>query len=312
MGPIAIIRIHATDMDALAQELDLKTPGVGGIALDEPFGIDEALLVRPAEDTLLVTPHGGVEIVRRISTRLAELGVTLAETADPMRVYPEACDIHEARMLEALARCESPRGVDLLLDQPRRWRDAGSDPDGPDPVLHRLLQAPIVVAMGRPNIGKSSLLNALAAERVALVWDQEGTTRDHVGVRLVLDGLAVHWIDAPGITGAPDERDRPEIRALAPVLERAALVVCAHDASDPPGARVEAVEALAPRGVDRIRVALRADLTPDHGHEDRALCVCSARTGEGIVDLARRVRSSLVPDAALGDPRPWPFWRAGV
>jgi len=303
MGPIGVIRIYADDMDALARGLNLPVPPQGAIRLAPVLDLDEALLTRIDARTLLLTPHGGVEIVRRLSTRLTEHGVPLATDQDPTSVYPEAADIHEARALDALARCASPRGVDLLLDQPRRWRDADPECECADPRLDRVIDPPTVVAIGRPNIGKSSLLNALASERVALAADHEGTTRDHIGVLVTLDGLAVQWIDAPGLTGDPGEDDRPEVRALAPALDRAALIVHAIDTRDPDPSLS------APAGVPVLTVALRSDLAPDGGASGLSAVACSARTGDGIADLARAVRAALVPDAALDDPRPWRFWR---
>src|SRR6185295_9623266 len=115
---------------------------------------------------------------------------------------------------------------------------------------------PTVVAIGPPNIGKSTLLNALAGRSVAIVADEPGTTRDHVGVRLDLAGLVVNYIDTPGLDprGAHEAIQR-EAQDLARDAARAAdlVLLC----SDPANA--------APTGVparDTLRLGLRADLGP--------------------------------------------------
>ena len=309
-GPVAIIRISATDLESHAQTLGFRIPRIGGVSLVPLFGIDHAVAARPDGRTLMVTPHGGIRIVRRLSERLEAIGFPREVDRSPREVYPEAHSEMEASMLAALAASPSPRAVDILLAQPARWGASADDTGTADPRLDRLLSPPTVVVLGRPNIGKSSLLNALASERVALDADHEGTTRDHVGVTLTLDGLGVHWIDAPGIPDDPGALDRAEFEVLGPVIERADLIVLAADASDAP----ESLDALpigVPAHAPRIRLGLRADAAGgvEGGGFD---AVCSAKTGAGVHGVARMIRAALVPDSALADPRPWRFWGAGA
>src|SRR5690606_29621187 len=122
-------------------------------------------------------------------------------------------------------------------------------------LLNRLVTPPTVVALGPPNIGKSTLLNALAKRGVAIVADQPGTTRDHVGVRLDLGGLVVTYIDTPGIdaAGAGDaiQREAQEL-ALSAAASADLVLLCADATSGflaPPTGSGEA-----------LRVGLRADL----------------------------------------------------
>ena len=87
--------------------------------------IDEGIAVRLTNDVAQLMPHGGPRVVQRLTQRLTELGVVLGSTVEvnPAEVYPEAADNFEALMLAALARAASPLAIDLLLDQPRRWRN---------------------------------------------------------------------------------------------------------------------------------------------------------------------------------------------
>ncbi|QKK10189.1 MAG: GTP-binding protein [Planctomycetota bacterium] len=116
-------------------------------------------------------------------------------------------------MLETLSRAVSPRAVDLLLDQPARWAAQGLpapplDTPSTSPelsrVLDRLVVPPLVVAIGPSNVGKSTLLNRLAGRPVAVTADEPGTTRDHVGSLVDLDGLIVRYVDTPGLQARRD------------------------------------------------------------------------------------------------------------
>src|SRR5260370_4715086 len=88
--------------------------------------------------------------------------------------------------------------------------------------------------MGRPNVGKSSLLNALLGDERALVSPTPGTTRDPVDTELIFDGVPVVLIDTAGIRRKSSSRDRLERYSLLPgihALERADAVLLVIDAS---------------------------------------------------------------------------------
>jgi tRNA modification GTPase len=235
---------------------------------------------------------------------LREAGLIEAREVEASDGHPEAKSIVEARMLDVLARAASPLAVDLLLDQPRRWESAAAKSDaGLDKMLDRLVDPALVVAMGPANVGKSTLVNALAGRAVAIVADEPGTTRDHVGVLLDLGGVVVRYLDTPGIreTGDAIEREAQEIAVRA--AEAADLIVLLGDTSSPEPDRVIS----AARGTAaRLTVALRSDLgVPAWKHE----LAVSAKTGAGIAALVARMREAIVPTAALEDARPWRFWK---
>lgn len=261
-------------------------------------------------------PHGGPVVVRNLAAALHAAGLHRhTGPEDPAADYPEARTEVEARMLAALARCASPRAIDLLLDQPRRWgltptTEPGITDCALDRVRNRLLRPPMVVAIGYPNVGKSTLVNALAGRGVSITADQPGTTRDHVGVELDLDGLVVHYVDTPGLGegAAGDGAILAEAQQLAVQAARGAdLILLCGDAGRPD-----------PRGLlDRVggeAVALVVGLRSDLGDPpwDADLCVgdlhrsgAGADALEALVDL---IVETLVPRAALHDPRPWRFW----
>ncbi len=304
VGAVSILRVIADDLEPVFKALNLQPLTIGQIRLASLLGLDDALIARFNQSSLLVMPHGGIGITRAISQAFTELGIELAQENDPQSVYPEAQDIHEARMLQALAIAQSPIAVDLLLDQPTRWRSApNSDSVADSSVLIRLLNPPLVVAVGRANIGKSSLVNALAGASIAMVSDLAGTTRDHVGVMLDLSGLAVRWVDTPGI----DEQVAvgEELHLAGPVISSADLVLHAIDHEDPTGEIDPRLAPLVGSSTPVLRAGVRSDKGPAASLVD---CSCSSHTGEGIETLATTIKNRLIPPQALADPRPWRFW----
>jgi len=311
IGAIAMIRVVHPDPG----QLGMTNPRDRQVRLAKLWEIDEGVVVRWDPDSIMLMPHGGIAIVRAISSKLSELGVPLAEFDDPCAVYPEADSEIEAYMLAALARAPSPLAIDLLLDQPRRWRALGIDTieraNAEDDlsegvVLSRLIEPVIVAAVGRANVGKSTLINALVGEHVALIADLAGTTRDHVGVLVDLGGLVVRWIDTPGI----DERveDGCEINLALGVVRRADLIVHCVD-SDDVDARLDHRLFKAVRGdAQLLVVGTRADLGEHQSGVDLRISINADGSMLGIESLVERISERLVPASAMADPRPWRFW----
>jgi tRNA U34 5-carboxymethylaminomethyl modifying GTPase MnmE/TrmE len=311
---IAIIQLEAKDgaaMDAALDTLGCRDVKPGQLALRNLCDIDTGLIVRWTEAMTQLMPHGGAAVVIGMIDALSARGLMEATIADPRLLYPEAADEIEARMLNALAHAASPLAIDLLLDQPRRWRavaGAGSSRDSQlasrhdpqlDRTLNHLLIPPLVVLLGPANVGKSTLTNTLAGRGVSIVADEPGTTRDHVGVLLDMAGLVVRWVDTPGLRDAADAIETQARAAALDLAGRADLLILVGDAGHlPPTMRGNS-------NGHEITVALRADL----GQERFASKVAvSVKTGQGISDLVMAIRERLVPNSAMTDGRPWKFW----
>lgn len=300
IGCIQVRTPDAGALDAFITNTRLDTP-IGTPGLRDLFGIDRGLVLRWDQTTLDLFPHGGPAIMRRIAAHLDSIGLV----RDSGAAYPEATDEFEQRMLETLAVAASPLAVDLLLDQPRRWRahSGGGLADGV--VLDRLVRPPLVAAVGPSNIGKSTLLNALAGRSVSIVADEPGTTRDHVGASLDLGGLVVRYLDTPGRLTDARGVDRQAIECAERAVASADLVLdCGDPGTAPVGSTVGSTVGVAV-GADRIRVCLRSDLGQAGWEADATVC---ARDGAGVGDLAVLIRDRLVPTGVLSDPRPWRFW----
>jgi tRNA modification GTPase len=116
-------------------------------------------------------------------------------------------------------------------------------------------RGPEVAFAGRSNVGKSSLVNALAGRDVAIVAATPGTTRDALEVRLVLAGVPVTLIDTAGLRETSDPVEAEGVRRALARAEAADLVLEVVDASDPEGVAAVSVGA-------RVRVANKIDLAP--------------------------------------------------
>jgi tRNA modification GTPase len=152
-----------------------------------------------------------------------------------------------------------------------------------------------LVIAGRPNAGKSSLLNRLAGYDAAIVTPVPGTTRDVLRERIEIDGLPLHILDTAGLRESPDEVEAEGIRRAHREIGRADRVLFVVDATDPAAlaaaeADIAALPASVPRTVvmnkiDRAAVAARIDPGAD-GPAAGATLWLSATTGEGL-DLLR-------------------------
>lgn len=163
----------------------------------------------------------------------------------------------------------------------------------------RLRDGYTVAIVGVPNVGKSSLLNALARRDVAIVSDRAGTTRDVLEVHLDLGGWPVTLLDTAGLHDSADEIEQEGMtRARARAADadlRLVMVEAGMDAGVP-----QALEAI--RAGDHLIVANKADrLTQEPEWRDDALLV-SALTGQGIDDLIAEIERRA--DVRMGGQEP--------
>jgi tRNA modification GTPase len=300
-GAIAVLRVSGDGaaVDAVAAAVGAAGLAPARMALRPIAGVDRALACRLDARTLLLFPHAGRAIVERIVAAVERAGAQREDFDDALAAFPEARDRVEARALLALSRAASPLAADVLLAQRERWsrvHERGEVDAATARALARLLHPPLVAAVGPPNVGKSSLLNALAGRSVSIVADEPGTTRDHVGAMIDLGGLVVRWIDCPGFDSRDtDPLSRSAQLAAAEIADAADLVISCGDAAS---------GFLSDAHPGALRIGLRADL----GRVGGAAAWVSVRTGEGLDHLVHVVRERLVPRAVLDDERAWRFW----
>jgi tRNA modification GTPase len=162
-----------------------------------------------------------------------------------------------------------------------------------DEVLARSRQGSLlrsgihVVLAGRPNVGKSSLLNRLAGEERAIVTPQPGTTRDALREPIQIEGVPLVVVDTAGLRVASDMVERLGIERTQQELERADVVLAVFDATR----GRDALENL-PAGTQCIEVYNKVDLAPGFVPPAGALAL-SAKTGEGIEQLRRALLETM-------------------
>ena len=300
-GAIGVLHLHGNLIPVLEQ-LGVRIPEVGATTLADVREIDEAVIARTELDSCLLMPHGGPRVRQLISEALVELGVELtnSRSIDPRTAWPEAGDSIEALMLEALAMTESPRAIPLLLAQPERHRRNPGGTDG-DPerarALKHLLSPPLIGVAGHPNVGKSTLLNRLSGREVAITADLEGTTRDAVVSRVLLDGVACELADLPGRRSSDDRIEQRAIKLSDQFIRNAdLLLLVVEDPDQPPPDLGRKPDIVVLNKVDRQ--------PPSIDFEGPAV---SALTGSGIDQLAVLMRERLVPDRYLESSEPWPL-----
>lgn len=146
------------------------------------------------------------------------------------------------------------------------------------PAAERLREGLEFVILGPPNAGKSTLLNALAGEAVAIVSDLPGTTRDAVGVRVDLGGVPVRLTDTAGLRETNDVIEAEGIRRAKVKAEKADFVILVAAPGEP--------FAQPSAGAGVLRVRTKADLT---SAQEMGAFYVSAKTGVGMAELRARL-----------------------
>ena len=136
-----------------------------------------------------------------------------------------------------------------------------------------------VVVAGPPNSGKSSLVNAIAGSKRAIVTDIPGTTRDHIDIPLAIGGIPILLTDTAGLRQSGDVVERIGVERARALVDGADILLWLGDPADAPGhSRL-------------IRVHARADL-PNRKVVPHDSVATSAVTGAGIADLLGTIRAS--------------------
>jgi len=210
--------------------------------------------------------------INALIEEITQLRILVESTLD----FPE----EEIEFLENAQARERLKAVKAKLQTLRAGAKQGK-------ILREGIQ---LVLAGAPNVGKSSLLNRLAGEEVAIVTAVAGTTRDRVKESIHINGIPIHVIDTAGLRETSDEVEAKGIERSWDAIRMADLVIFLTDPSSASeGLRGKILESL-PAKCPFLDVLNKADLLP--APQKSALTgeiVISAKTGEGIDALRQKI-----------------------
>lgn len=309
----------------------------GGTTLDEVI-----VGAAPQGDGVLVGPlaeincHGGPVAAHDVGEELGELGADRLEWSDFASAFSALSD-HESHALDALTAAPTRRALRAAiaafdgipgqrLSELRARAEETTTPKGTTELVsdvesaleaHRAAQALFrprrLAVVGPPNVGKSSLVNALLGRQRLLVHELPGTTRDTVDVSLALSGWPVILVDTAGIRDTEDEVERLGVKRSVDAIRDADAAIVVLDATDPDTGLLERLRTIPQAHV--IPVLNKADLIDETGGASRIppraqepggcsaeetpvpfFVWTSALTGEGVKELGDR----LLEEAGLG------------
>ena len=319
-GAIGVVRVWGAGAVETVDALFRPARG-GSLSSSEPGALrfgrlgagegDEVVAVITGDDPpeVEVHGHGGSAAIALVVGAFVRAGVEVRQPSAWVR--RAAGSVIEAEARVDLTLATTLRGAEILLEQAdgavgRALSEAGAlvetDPRAALACLERLRDNAAVglrliggwsVALaGRPNVGKSSLLNALAGFERAVVSPSPGTTRDVVGLRLAFDGWPVLVSDTAGLRESADPIEVEGVARARASQAGADLTLVLLDRSEPLTAADFALMAERPRA---LLVATKADLPGAWPASERQALEVSAATGEGLDRLTKAVVDRLVP-----------------
>ncbi|MGZ3469764.1 MAG: GTPase [Isosphaeraceae bacterium] len=323
-GAVAVVRVWGRGAVAVADAVFRPARGPG-LARTEAGRLrlgrigrglgDEVVAVVIEEDPPVVEIqcHGGSAAVGLVVEALREAGAQLAEPAVWAELTGES-SIRADALLD-LTRAPTLRTAEILLEQTQGALDREltrliEEIRGPHHVALEHLDRLIargqvgmrlttgwrVVIAGRPNVGKSRLLNALAGYQRAIVDPTPGTTRDLVTALTAFDGWPVELVDTAGVRETDNAIERSGIDRTLRQTETADLVLKVLDRSEP--LQVDDRTLMSGSG-PALLLASKADLPPAwelcEAAAAASILAVSAERGDGLDRLLAAVIAALVP-----------------
>lgn len=295
---------------------------------------EEAVVCRTSANEIEVHCHGGPVAVQRITQHFTAAGCPLIpwqewiEKNTPDRIAAEAlAALAAATTLKTSAVLLQQFGGALgnELQQIDQLMAADQHTQAQERVSKLLQRVPFglhltkpwrVVIAGRPNVGKSSLINALAGFERAIVYDQPGTTRDVVSTVTALEGWPVEFSDVAGLRKTGEPLEAAGIAKAREAIAAADLVLWVVEVGGPSEAELnhEFNELVGQRLTSApLMVLNKCDRLGELGESTQAQMkmsgpelLISALTGEGLVKLMDAIVQRLIPEVPKPD-EPVPF-----
>ena len=275
---------------------------------------EDVVVARTDKTGFAIHGHGGSAAIARTARILSQLGAKESD-AEHWRIHQNVSE-ENRKILSMLEQAPTYRTASILLDQyngaGRRTREKiaqlrleGKEEQAQEmekrfyetkSVAQRLLVPWKVVFIGRPNVGKSSLLNAVLGYQRSIVNAQQGTTRDLVQAQTTIDGWLFEFVDAAGIRETTDELEREGVNRAISSITEADLVVRLFDDADSMKEIEQARTSESFRlAVPTIDVMNKCDLASTSQTNESVLRV-SAVDGTGIEELLQTIVQTLIPN----------------
>ena len=214
---------------------------------------------------------------------------SLIEEITQLRILVESTLDFPEEEIEFLESAQARERLSTVISKLRALRQSAKQ--------GKILRDGIVLVLaGAPNVGKSSLLNRLAGEEVAIVTPVAGTTRDRVKESISIDGVPMHIIDTAGLRNTSDEVEVKGIERSWDSIRSADLVIFLQDStnvSDEVSALREQVLKVAPTSIPVLEVFNKVDLLPPTKNGDDGAIYISAKTGIGIDGLKQKILEAV-------------------
>ncbi|MET2972455.1 tRNA uridine-5-carboxymethylaminomethyl(34) synthesis GTPase MnmE [Vibrio harveyi] len=219
---------------------------------------------------------------------------TLVESLIHLRIYVEAAIDFPEEEIDFLADGKVSADLQAIIDN----LDAVRKEANQGAIMREGMK---VVIAGRPNAGKSSLLNALSGKESAIVTDIAGTTRDVLREHIHIDGMPLHIIDTAGLRDASDEVEKIGIERAWDEIAQADRVLfmvdgTTTDATDPKDIWPDFVDRL-PNNIGMTVIRNKADQTGEEMGichvNDPTLIRLSAKTGAGVDALRTHLKECM-------------------
>lgn len=289
-GPVVMDEVLAA---VLAQGARMAEPG----EFSERAFLNDKLDLAQAEAIADLIDSGSTQAARAAMRSLrGEFSAkihALNQQVIQLRVYVEAAIDFPEEEVDFLDSAEITTGLDQLFSEFDAIRLAARQ--------GCLLQEGMtVVIAGRPNAGKSSLLNRLAGYDAAIVTDVPGTTRDVLRERIDIDGMPLHVIDTAGLRDQANIVEQEGIRRARLQMDQADRVLLVEDASDATTPHAELMAEL-PDELPVTVIRNKIDLSGEPAginKSDPPVIHLSAKNGDGIDDLVGHLKQVMGYQAA--------------
>nr|WP_024930198.1 tRNA uridine-5-carboxymethylaminomethyl(34) synthesis GTPase MnmE [Methylophilus sp. OH31] len=222
--------------------------------------------------------------VRSLSGEFSQAIQTLLQQLVDLRMYVEAC-------------LDFPEEEIDFITQGRVLEKLQANQAALQHIFHQAKQGVLlreginVVLIGQPNVGKSSLLNALSGEEVAIVTPIAGTTRDTIKSVIQIEGVPLHVIDTAGLRDTEDTVEQVGIARTWKAIETAHVALLLVDSQHGIGDQEKAILHKLPAEVKKVWVHNKIDVSRETSRiekrENEQHVFLSAKTGDGIASLQK-------------------------